>query len=160
MLLSCYNGIFYASPYSVGWHGSSTPRCTHRKKGGKLLSELAHVHGGTLFYRSSFIAFGLALGCCFGHGAGARGNFAASQKSINDFHSEIVEPGFLMRAKCQELLVARRRSFPQTPGASVRFIYDKAGAFNHSPRSNRPYQPRLALTAITREKNEIQFQEK
>ena len=124
-MLNRYKEIFYGIFLGLGaWVIDAVMHA--KEEGGGFWGELAHLHGGTLFYRLSFVGFGLALGWSLWKKNSREREFRQLAEVLEKFHREIADPAFLIYAKCEVLL--GRDDFHLSAEASevVRFIYGKA----------------------------------
>jgi hypothetical protein len=123
-LLNRYKEIFYGLLLGLGaWVIDALMHA--REEGGSFWAELVHVHGGTLLYRSFFVAFGLALGWSLWTKSRREREFRRLAEIYERFHHEVADPAFLIHAKCEELLWLNDAELPAKARESVRFVYDK-----------------------------------
>ncbi|HXM95209.1 MAG TPA: hypothetical protein VOA64_13315 [Candidatus Dormibacteraeota bacterium] len=123
-MLNRYKEIFYGLLLGSGaWVIDAMMHA--QEEGGSFWGEVVHVHGGTLFYRLFFIAFGLALGWSLWTRSRREREFRRLAEIYERFHREVVQPAFLIHAKCEELLLLDDSLLPAKAREAVRFIYDK-----------------------------------
>ncbi len=88
--------------------------------------ELFRFEAKTFFYRLMFVAFGLLIGWSLWQKSKREREFRRLADVLARFHREIVDPAFLIYAKC-ELLLGRDDFRLSTEAREViRFIHEKA----------------------------------
>jgi hypothetical protein len=123
-MLNRYKEIFYGLLIGIGaWAIDALMHA--QEEGGSFWAEFAHMHGGTLLYRSFFLLFGLAVGWLLWKRSKREREFRHLREVYERFHREVLDPAFLIQAKCEELLWLNDTELPQKARVSVRFIYDK-----------------------------------
>lgn len=124
-MLNRYKEIFYG--VLIGFAAWIIDAVMHaQEEGGSFWSELVHVHGGTMLYRSFFLAFGLTIGWLLWTRSRREREFRRLAEIYERFHREVADPAFLIHAKCEELLFLKDNELPVKAREFVRFIYDKA----------------------------------
>jgi len=128
-LLNRYKEIFYGLLLGLGvWAIDAAMHA--RDENGSFWSELVHLHAGILLYRILFVAFGLILGWLLWKRNQRERDFRSLAEVYRRFHQEIVEPGFLIRTKCEELLWLDDAELPPRAREIVRFIHERAGTIS------------------------------
>lgn len=141
-MLNRYKEIFYG--LLIGFAAWVIDAVMHaQEEGGSFWGELVHVHGRTLFYRSFFLAFGLALGWLLWTRSRREREFRRLAEIYERFHREVADPAFLIHAKCEELLWLDNSELPAKARESVRFVYDKVRSIESLAKE------RLAISANT-----------
>ena len=141
-MLNRYKEIFYG--LLIGFAAWVIDAVMHaQEEGGSFWNELVHVHGGTLLYRSFFLAFGLALGWVLWTRSRREREFRRLAEIYERFHREVADPAFLIHAKCEELLWLNDSELPAKARESVRFVYDKVRSIESLAKE------RLSISAKT-----------
>ena len=124
-MLNRYKEIFYGIFLGLGaWVIDAVMHA--KEEGGGFWGELAHLHGGALFYRLLFVGFGLALGWSLWKKNSREREFRRLAEILERFHHEVADPAFLIYAKCEVLLSREDFHLPSEASDVVRFIYEKA----------------------------------
>ena len=158
-MLNRYKEIFYGLFLGLGaW---AIDAMMHAKQeGGSFWSEFVHVHGGTLLYRSFFIAFGLALGWLLWTRSSREREFRRLSEIYERFHREVADPAFLIHAKCEELLWLNDSELPAKTKESVRFVYDKVRIIESLAKERLLIEPKSPSPQQEQTDKRIESQEK
>lgn len=124
-MLRKYKEIFYGLAFGVGagvidtvMHGQMADR--------SLWEELVRPQPMMIFYRVSFLLFGLALGWLLWQKNRGERDFRSLTEVVEKFHRDLCAPAFLMHTRLQVLLTKEDLHLPREAEEAVRFVYERS----------------------------------